>query len=408
MSVFVIILAVYISFQVYKVVYPAYRSETAVLFTVTDSVPFTGLAVRNEAVIDFNAVGTLNFRVNDGDKVAVGSVVADLYSSKSIARDVKIRSMLQSEINALRRAADAGQNTVSNLDSLSEQIHRAMIALSQSIESGSPESIETDRIASLELLSVFASATGTNIDYESAIARIAAEVEAIDRAMLSTSGEIRTDEGGYFASFTDGFEHLFYDGNMIYKNRADFDIEQSEPLGPADIEYLINSDIYRPNSNSCKVILDYTWFFAALVDLKYEPRFFEGQVLNLDLNYALLRGLPVKIESIVHDEQSDKLMIVLSCEYLNSDMTGLRIEEGEISFKNYKGIRIPRSAIRVVDGAVGVFTKYDNKVLFKKIRYAFETDEYVLATPSELSGELKLYDEILLEGKELYDGKSLG
>ena len=390
------------------VVYPPYRCETAVLFAVNDSVPCRGIAIRSESVIDFNTAGTLNFRVNDGDKVATDSIVADVFLSKTVARDVKLRTVLMNEYYAFSNAAKASHYVVPNLDLMSDQIHRLMINLSQSIDEDSFSSFAENRLASLEALSIFASATGTDLMLDSNISHLLEEIEAIDTKMLTKSGVIRASEGGYFASFTDGLEDIYCNDNNVYMRHDDADdLLTRTPLGLADIEKLITSGVNNPNNNSCKVILDYTWHFAALVDSKFAQRFFVSQALSLDLNYALVKGLPVTIEAVAGAEDSEYAMILFSCEYLNSDLTGLRIEEGEISFRNYRGIRIPRSAIRVIDGKVGVFTKYDSKVMFKKIDYIYETDEYILAVPSEKGDELKLYDEIILEGKDLYDGKSL-
>lgn len=405
---FFAVLILYIGFQIISILNPSYRSETAVLYTVTDSVPCRGIAVRNETIINYNTAGTLNFRVSDGDKIATNSVVADVYSSKTIARDVKVRAILQDERSVLRTASESKQNANINLDSVSNQIYRIMTNLSGSIESNTFAKFEEYRLSAVEQISIFTSATGTELNYETAVDLLDDEIERINTSLSEIGSEIRAIEGGYFVSFTDGFETLCCKDGNIYKSMVYAQTEGAVPYGPEDIEILLTSSAYRPNNNSCKVIADYTWYFAAIIDSSYLQRFYIGQSLILDIDNAMVKELPVIVISIVEDEENGKTMLLFSCEYLNSDMTGLRIEQGEISFRDYKGIRVPRSAIRVINGEIGVYVRYDNRVTFKKIDYIYETSDYVLAIPSEVTGELKLYDEIILEGKDLYDGKPLG
>ena len=408
LAVISLVLLVYISFQVYSLIYPIYRSETALLYTMTDSVPCRGIAVRNETTIDFSSAGTLNFKVKDGDKIATNAIVADVYPSKAIARDVKARSLLQNEKDTILKAREAGKNAGVNLDSLTAQIYRLMVNISESVNSNSFDGFEYNRLSTIELLSVFSSATGTDLGYEEAVIKLENEIQKIDQILVSSSGEIRASEGGYFVSYTDGFEAICYRDGNIYKSSYYAQEETAIPYGISDIIALTNSSAYWPNNNSCKVISDYNWYFAAITDIEYLQRFFIGQTLLLDLDHSEVSSIPVIVVNIYSDENLGKTMIIFSCEYLNSDMTGLRVEQGEISFRDYKGIRIPRSAIHVMDSEIGVYVKYDNKVVFKKIDYLFETKDFIIARPSEHKDELKLYDEIILEGKDLYDGKSLG
>ncbi len=391
----ILVLVVYFAFQINNLLNPSYQYETANMYTMADSVPCTGIAVRNETIIDFDAVGTLNFRVSDGDKVAKDSVVADVYSSKSIARDVMVRNLLSSKLVALQRATDSQKFASTNLDTVSNQIYHTMVDLSRSIDSGSFDEFDKSSLKALEQLSVFSLATKADLNYDSAISSLTSQLDVVNQDMLVSSSEITTGVGGYFVSYTDGFETLI---NM----------DMIQTATPEELKTLLETNDRAIETNSCKVVSNYTWYFAALIDSKYESRFKKGQKLELDLNYALVKKLPVKVAQVTTDIENQLSMILFSCESLNSDITSLRIESGEISFRTYKGIRIPRSAIRVIDDNVGVYTRYDNKVLFKKITYDFENDDFVLANPSRKSDELNLYDEIILEGKDLYDGKTLG
>jgi hypothetical protein len=85
-----------------------------------------------------------------------------------------------------------------------------------------------------------------------------------------------------------------------------------------------------------------------------------------------------------------------------------RVTDCEILFKQYRGIKIPKTAIHFVDGEMGVFVNYSNMVQFRKIDPMFEDENYVIvpSTPTA-SNQVKLYDSIIVKGRNLYDGKYL-
>ena len=67
-----------------------------------------------------------------------------------------------------------------------------------------------------------------------------------------------------------------------------------------------------------------------------------------------------------------------------------------------------RGALKMVDGKLGVYVKYGSTVEFRAVDVIYETDDYVISRNDASNSEtLKLYDEIITEGKELYVGKEL-
>ena len=90
----------------------------------------------------------------------------------------------------------------------------------------------------------------------------------------------------------------------------------------------------------------------------------------------------------------------------------------ELILNQYEGIRVPKSAahIRTVtneDGSTteeyGVYVRLDNLIYFPRITNGlYETDEYMLLPlEGELGSEdeVRVYDEIIVEGMDLEHGK---
>jgi hypothetical protein len=96
---------------------------------------------------------------------------------------------------------------------------------------------------------------------------------------------------------------------------------------------------------------------------------------------------------------------------MNKRLAGMRIETAEIVLEEHKGLKINSEAVRVVDGVTGIYILRGNVVSFRKIQIAYAGEGYVVAksihnnsdTTPPLNAEL--YDEAIIKGKDLYEGK---
>ena len=84
-----------------------------------------------------------------------------------------------------------------------------------------------------------------------------------------------------------------------------------------------------------------------------------------------------------------------------------RTLNAELVIDSYSGLKISSSAIRVNDkGEKGVYVQNGNLVEFKKVNIIYSGDDFILSeTDVGKDGYVKLYDNIIIEGKDLYDGK---
>ena len=69
------------------------------------------------------------------------------------------------------------------------------------------------------------------------------------------------------------------------------------------------------------------------------------------------------------------------------------------------------ASAHIVDGQWGVYIRYGDLVRFKNIAPIYENDEYMLlpvqSTASDSINQVVLYDEVIVSGRDLYDGKLL-
>ena len=120
--------------------------------------------------------------------------------------------------------------------------------------------------------------------------------------------------------------------------------------------------------------------------------------------------LAATVVDVTTDEETGLAKVALECRSINAQVLCLNYEEAEISLHTYQGIRIDRRALHIVNGQRGVYVKYGNLQRFLKITTLYENDSYILVPEDGKLGsanEVRLYDEIIVQGTNLEDGKLL-
>ncbi|MEG2938828.1 MAG: HlyD family efflux transporter periplasmic adaptor subunit, partial [Oscillospiraceae bacterium] len=117
-----LLIAVYVFYQIYMIAYPTYKTEIAMAVTISDSIKADGIVVRNETIIENSGDGIINFLVGDGDKVAIGAPVAEIYVSNSAAANALLLENQKDELDILTKAVDLGRASGTNLNFVSRQI----------------------------------------------------------------------------------------------------------------------------------------------------------------------------------------------------------------------------------------------------------------------------------------------
>ena len=121
--------------------------------------------------------------------------------------------------------------------------------------------------------------------------------------------------------------------------------------------------------------------------------------------------LALSLERIVDDTMDDDSLLVFCCTEIPLDFEFLRCQNISIASEEYKGYKVPKASMRLSpEGELGVYVLSGTTVSFKKIDIVYEGDNYVISALRETYGEnaneyLNLNENIIVEGKELYDGK---
>jgi hypothetical protein len=97
---------------------------------------------------------------------------------------------------------------------------------------------------------------------------------------------------------------------------------------------------------------------------------------------------------------------------MNEELATLRCDNAKIILENHEGYLVDNRAIRVnEDNETGVYVVVGSVMKFKKVNIVHSTDDYSIVTNAyrddvTMRGKyINLYDEYIIEGMELSDGK---
>lgn len=373
--------------------YNPLKTEPAELYTFEDYIQSTGIYIREERTVSYSGNGVINYIYSDGEKLAKNSVIAEIYASQNdLAVQLRIDE-LNEQISVLQDAEKLVGSDNSQLEAFSNQIYENHTKMVQYILDGDYISAADMKSDYLNLQSKRQIVNGTTTDYAAKIMELQNEITALSAQISSKPTGLTLQDTGYFVSTTDGYENI-----LTYDSIPDL------------TEDRINEIIKTPNIESSstvigKIVSDYKWRMVCIVPADNTLGIYEGAVLNVRIgNEASI--VKAAVEDM-NDLPSGNRLLTLGFDVFNQDLVRNRTAQIKIMFDEYSGIRIPSAAVHFdEEDNMGVFIKLGVTVYFVKIDMIRTEGDYILVRDTtDEDGYLSLYDSVIVEGTDLYDGK---
>lgn len=363
-----------------------YVTETAVIYSSAEKVAFHGVYIRNETVINRRANGVISYTCRDGSKVANGSVVAYTYQSENdILVDQQIEK-LKGEVELLESAQNPGTTAVVEPAFISEQIDEQYQTIAFLIAENDLESLDEERKKLQTLMDIYQIVINEETDFNSAIDNINSRITELEARRREPTGMIIAENAGYFIGHTDGFESKLSPDTI-------------DTLTADDIKDVIAESRKKKSENYIGKIVDgYEWKMVGIVDPKLTD-FRVGSSVTVKFS-STPDTVTATIDNMAETDDPNESIIVLACDELTYNLVQRRAERVEIILNDYKGIKVPRNAIRFnKDNEKGVYILLGQRIAFKKIKPIYECDEYLLSLITSDSDYISVYDDIIIEGE---------
>lgn len=409
----------YLAFLFYNANFSMVQTQTVAMTSYADSIYSTGYVVRNETLISNDTQGIVSYEFDDGGKVAKGGKVATIYNTESDATAHKEIAKLENEIEKLKKTNLASHTMATGIDSINSQLNQKITDLLRNINKGDFYNLKSNREDLLYLINERMIVTGEVVNYDKRIKELEKQKNELAKSCGDAVATVTSPVAGYFVSYTDGYE-----GAYAYKNAASMDLDTVNKMLKAEPNEVAGNVIG-------KVISDLNWYIACPVSAS-ETLELNTSYSNVQVNmpYATTGSVPVKIASVNQKDKNADAALILECNYMSPGIASLRNETVKIDLKTYNGLRIKKSAlhddyvektVENKDGSTsserkkvqGVYVVQGNQLKFKQVSIIFSGEDFILCNPQPDSGVLfngttvELYDKIVTEGADLYDGKTV-
>lgn len=396
-----VIVIVYLGYHFFSGLDDELMTEHALLVTENDISEFDAYIFRNETVVYSNETGGIGYTFSDGTKVNKGSALANIYGGTAGASDATREEIiaLDREIELLVSSNSTDGFSASDTHTLDNRIDNYYMMIRSSAEEGVYSSLPKRRDEFLTLLNKRQIITGRVESYDDVIEDLRNSRDALTSGLDSVSETVSAPATGFFYSSLDGYESVFTADVIDSLTIEQFDaMMNTEPID------------YASNAIG-KIATDFRWYIVIETN-RDQLRFYnEGYSYRVIFPYNNDAQLKMELSDIVAPDGGERILLVFSSHEVPEDFSFNRMQTVEIAKSSHSGYKVPISAVRLVDGKMGVYILVGTTVDFRYIDVILECDGYYIAAPRDVQNDpdyatkLGLYDVIITAGRDLYVGK---
>lgn len=386
-----IIAIVFVVHQIYSSAYKPITTVSAEYYTAVEGFQINAIVIREEKIIKCDTDGTLHFTLSNGERVSKNGTIANIYSSAETSATVTRIEQLKTRIADIEEIQSYNDVEATDIKLTNTKVNNSLNKLLRSIAAGNYQNVEEESVELLTNISRKQMITGEQTDLSSRLDQLKNELDGLEASLPAPLGSITTEQSGYFVSNNDGYENV-----LSCEKIDDITPEYLDSLKPKKI----------PDNAIGKIVSDYTWYIAAKVNISDSLKYKEGDELVLRTSLKLSPEINVKVEKINSSKKDSTAVIIFSCQQMNSELATMRKGSMTIVNKVHSGLKVPAKALRFQNDKAGVFVRSGMTLKFVEVNVIYRTDEYIICE-QEASNKsvLRLYDDVVVKGKKLYDGK---
>ena len=380
--------------QFYSSVYKPISTENVNYYEAVDGLNITGVIMRNEYLVTSDTPGVYHYLIEDGSRVAKGGTIANIYESENASITMSEIEHLSEQIADITALQNYNNQQAADLNLVNNRVNTAIDSLITESSNGNFNNISACTDELLSALNRRRMLTGEQTDFTANLTALNSRLNELKAKLSNAKGRVVAQQSGYFSSSVDGYETVF--------NCSD--------LSKVTVDFLNNSAPVKVADNVVgKVVSDYEWYIAAKVTINDSLKYKIGDKLTIRTAVRSNPELPVTVAAINLTDNSDSAVVVFSCDQMSKELAAMRTGPMTVVNNVYSGLKVAKSALRVVDSQTGVYVVTGITLDFVKVEVLYSNDEYMICKQEQSDDKvLRLYDEVVVKGKKLYDGKIVG
>lgn len=387
-------------------------TTAAYTYQVDRSVSLSGYVVREELVLE-DSDGLLRLQRTEGERVSAGGTVAVVYADQaSLDRQTELDT-LEARLEQLEFAQEAAEGAEVALK-LDNQIIQSILDLRGSLAADRLDKAESygDTLRSLVLKRDYT--YSETEDLSAQITELKSQISTLRTQAASSTRRITAPEAGLYSAVVDGYEQVLTP-------------EVLETLTPSTLTAIQADESLQTDVG--KLILGDNWYYAAVVSQADAETLSEGRSMHLRFSKGVEQDLSVTV-SHISEAENGRVVVVLKGNTYLPELTLLRQQSAEVILGSLEGIRVPREALRAEKASVdengelvtteqtGVYCLVGMEARFKPVEVLYSGDGFALVrsaydtaagdlTSSQEVARLRDGDQVIVTGRDLYDGKVL-
>lgn len=420
-----VLFLVYLVYIIIDANFNSIKTETATEMTVSDSISVSGYFIRDENVLQYKGDGVISYTVSESAKVANKETVAEVFKSAEDAAAQEEIDKLKTRIETLENLQKSADMISLSPDELDESVCANLFKMAQQIQDDGMSEVDTTVDEILYALNERQLVTGKTESFSEKIQELKDLLAELEAEHQKSQGQITSNAAGYFVSFTDGYEGLAT-------------TESIDSIYPKQLEELMRASPKSAESSTVgKTISNVFWYIACPVTYEQALALKNSEYVTINLPFASNEEIPVSVVSINQETKTSDGVVILRGDYMSEEIAALRNESVIINIETYTGIYISKKAVHeqeltktvtdengketeVTETVMGVYVSQGNELQFKQIAVLYSGEDYLICSVDPKSDEedgkdinifsydypiLKLYDKVVVEGADLYDGK---
>ncbi|MBQ3528078.1 MAG: hypothetical protein IJA52_05955 [Clostridia bacterium] len=380
-------------------------TQPALQVTYEEKIEAEGYIFRTETVLE-NAVsstGSIIPSAAQGEHIRKGGAVAALYSDYSPDTVARIAE-IEEQMAMLSKYKDMQSVSLKDTASIDAEIFSVMSEMRGYADSGNAKDAVNLRSALVAAVGEKAVLMGNYTNIDSEISALESEKAELTRQLGSLIRTVYTPVSGFYYSETDGYENVFRS-------------ELLEEITLADLSALLEKEP-EERGTAGKTVTVSRWYLVCMIDPSEKNTYKVGGDCSVNFKSADIK-INMKVENILYDDS--KTAVVLSSTRMPEGFDFRRVQDVELTKAEYTGLKVPASAVRMINGETGVYVLDVVTVRFRAVEIIYSTDaSYIVKIPEPIDedGEeaeeeaktigLRLHDNIITEGKGLYEGRVIG
>ncbi len=388
----VLLIFSYICTVAYRVFGNDLKTATAVVTTVPKTVDADMFIIRDEVMLEECTGGSVVSLAVNGEKVKAGGEIAAVFDSDESAENYTSSLVLNKKLETYRTINNQVKLANLDLEGLSNSIDGEFFKMLDSVYTNNFSGISDTQLSFSEKLSRKNVSLGDEVDCSKQIEDLQKQIDALK--IKPPKSTIITDASGYYVSRPDGYEDILT-------------VADVENLTEEQLTSAFEAEKKEISKNTTgKIITGYDWYIATIITSDDATDIDVGKSLTVMLGDGDNEKITAKVYSRKTLEDK-RVLLVFQTTYMNEQLATIRRVNGKILVCNYRGIKVNADAVRVnEDGQKGVFILEGNLVKFNKIEELGYVDNYVVIKDNTgKAGWLSQYDEVVISGKGLSNGK---